>query len=239
MKWALMCHNMICSRHYWIWVVWNFFLSHLPGPQAIERDGSERGFIIRRRGWGHRSWSRHQVHCTPSELFRFPTGKIRKYRFLRWYLSATKASLSVTPLRVWDQSVDPQKSCATYVPPWRSGVNLPPSVFFCLNEEEDGPDDVNGDEDSRRTMVVDAINFVIDNNVESWNTRTQTAPGEAGERWSLNRDQVIHLWKKSNTRGGCFKMKKMNYVAKADMCYQKTTCELAITLMVVEGEPND
>ena len=85
-------------------------------------------------------------------------------------------------------------------------MNLPSAALFY--EEEDGPDDVNGDEDSRRTMVVDAINFVIDNNVEAWNTRTQTAPGEAGERWSLSRDQVIHLWKKSNTRGGCFKMKK-------------------------------
>ena len=121
------------------------------------------------------------------------------------------------------------------LPPWWFDMNVPSAPY----EEEDGPDDVNGDEDSRRTMVVDAINFVIDNNVESWNTRTQTVPGAAGERWSLNREHVIHLWKKSNTRGGCFKMKKMNYVDKADMCYQKATCELAITLMVVEGEPND
>lgn len=241
MKWALMYHNMICSRHYWIWVVWTFFL-HI--CQVRKRLKEMAVSVVSSSEEEDEDTAVDQdtsgpLH--PSELFRCPTRKIRKYRncvdqlvdstvwcFFFFNTTMNDAQKILCNLYIYIYTYMP-------LPPWWFDMNVPSAPY----EEEDGPDDVNGDEDSRRTMVVDAINFVIDNNVESWNTRTQTVPGAAGERWSLNREHVIHLWKKSNTRGGCFKMKKMNYVDKADMCYQKATCELAITLMVVEGEPND
>ena len=44
-----------------------FLSSHLPGPQALERDGSERGFIVRRRGGGE-GWKRFSLIKTPGPL---------------------------------------------------------------------------------------------------------------------------------------------------------------------------
>ena len=48
----------------------------------------------------------------------------------------------------------------------------------------------------------------VGSDASGWKTWNKAAcrlaaavPGEAGERWCLNREHVIHLWKKSNTRG--------------------------------------
>eukprot|EP00438_Fugacium_kawagutii_P013129 Skav233633 [mRNA] locus=scaffold2779:59053:66732:- [translate_table: standard] len=117
-------------------------------------------------------------------------------------------------------------------------------------EQEDGagsvfaPRDRAGDEqqaeqdnedDSRRVLALNAINYVVDNRVENWNSR----PSAAAQRFVLSRLAVIHLWKKSNTRGGCFQLKKMNHVAGAVLSYEPAKCELRIALTVAEGEPSD
>lgn len=91
------------------------------------------------------------------------------------------------------------------------------------------------EDDSRRALVLDAINYVVNNRVESWNSR----PSAAAQRIILSRLQLVHLWKKTNTRGGSFQMKKMNHVAGAVLAYEPAKGELKITLTVVEGDSND
>lgn len=80
-----------------------------------------------------------------------------------------------------------------------------------------------------------AVNYVLDRRVETWNTKGDGAC----DRITLSRAQVVHLFKKSNTRGGSFQLKKVNHVAGATLVYDGGQNELVITLEVVEGEPND
>ena len=101
-------------------------------------------------------------------------------------------------------------------------------------ESEDADQD-ESELDSRRSFVVNAIDFAIAKNVDSWNSRPQPGKFEV----KLARPQVVHLWKKSNTRGGDFKQKRLNHVSRATLSYEQTSCQLTVTLYVVEGEPND
>ena len=89
--------------------------------------------------------------------------------------------------------------------------------------------------DSRRAIVVDAVDYNIARRVESWNSRRQPGKTEI----ELSRPQLVHLWKKSNTRGGDFKQKRMNHVSSATLSYEHTSCQLTLMLNVVAGEAND
>lgn len=91
------------------------------------------------------------------------------------------------------------------------------------------------EDDSRRALVLGAINYVVNNGVENWNSR----PSATAQRITLSRLQVVHLWKKTNTRGGCFQLKKMNHVAGAVLAYEPAKGELKIALTVVEGDASD
>eukprot|EP00913_Durusdinium_trenchii_P026806 g25145.t1 len=86
--------------------------------------------------------------------------------------------------------------------------------------------------DSRRAIVVDAVDYTIARRVESWNSRRQPGKTEI----ELSRPQLVHLWKKSNTRGGDFKQKRMNHVSSATLSYEHTSCQLTLMLNVVDLE---
>lgn len=103
-------------------------------------------------------------------------------------------------------------------------------------EDDEQTEAVKADGDGRRSLVLNAINYVMDHGVDSWNAR----PGNATARdLVLSRPQLVHLWKKTNTRGGSFQLKKINHVAGARLVYEAARCELHIMLTVVEGEPSD
>lgn len=108
--------------------------------------------------------------------------------------------------------------------------------------EQDGGRQVGGrapaaaeETDDRRALVAGAIDFALERQVDKWNAR----PEEGHVAHDLDRAAVVRLWKRSNTRGGSFQMKKMNHVIRATLSYKRETGELAINLNVVEGEPKD
>ena len=90
--------------------------------------------------------------------------------------------------------------------------------------------------DDRRALIVGAVDFALERQVDRWNTRAE----EGCAMRELGRADIVQLWKRSNTRGGSFVMKKMNYIIGATLSYKREIGELTISLNVVEGEePTD
>lgn len=102
-------------------------------------------------------------------------------------------------------------------------------------DEEEREQDLDVTEkDARRESMLKAIDFLLENHVEKINTRPQQNTKTLALH--LNRSAVIHLWKRSNTRGGSFQLKKMNYVDQADISYNESLSELVIRLNVLKDE---
>lgn len=75
------------------------------------------------------------------------------------------------------------------------------------------------------------IKFVEQREVKKFNTRHES---DGLVEHELDLAAVLKVFKKSNTRGGCFQLKKMNAVNGATVVYDKKTAELKVLLTVVE-----
>ena len=51
-----------------------------------------------------------------------------------------------------------------------------------------------------------------------------TKKGDATETTCLSRAEVVLVFKKSNTKGGCFQQQKVNYVSSATISYEGPHC---------------
>ena len=70
--------------------------------------------------------------------------------------------------------------------------------------------------DKRFASVSAAATFAVTHDVESWNAKN-TSTGDVTHK--LDRAGCVQLWRKTNTKGGCFVMKRLNFVAGASVCY--------------------
>ena len=65
-----------------------------------------------------------------------------------------------------------------------------------------------------------------------------TKKGDATETTCLSRAEVVLVFKKSNTKGGCFQQQKVNYVSSATISYEGASEVLEVLLDVAEGDPD-
>merc|ERR1712217_901715 len=92
-------------------------------------------------------------------------------------------------------------------------------------EEEEAEETVAAAGEGRRRSVLTAIDFVLENDVGKWNTRPCIDIDNIVTH-NLERSSLVRVFKKTNTRGGCFQLKKMNYISSATVIYDKKSTEL-------------
>lgn len=86
------------------------------------------------------------------------------------------------------------------------------------------------------SAVDNAQAFINNSQVEKWNTKVSL---DGDDTLTLDRLSCVRAWKKSNTKGGCFQMKKLNYIDGARVTYNRQSEVLIVRLCVQEGEPLD
>lgn len=72
--------------------------------------------------------------------------------------------------------------------------------------------------------------------VDEWNRKLQPQDNPT-ESYALDRPLCEKIWRKSNLVGGVFNQKKLNYISKIDVIYNKATELLKLRLTLKTGEP--
>ena len=62
--------------------------------------------------------------------------------------------------------------------------------------------------------------------------------GACCESEVLSKQEVVVVFQKSNTKGGCFVQKRVNYIRSAQVSHDGTSEVLTVMLDVAEGDPD-
>eukprot|EP00931_Biecheleriopsis_adriatica_P123604 TRINITY_DN98661_c0_g1_i1.p1 TRINITY_DN98661_c0_g1~~TRINITY_DN98661_c0_g1_i1.p1 ORF type:complete len:244 (+),score=71.46 TRINITY_DN98661_c0_g1_i1:102-833(+) len=73
--------------------------------------------------------------------------------------------------------------------------------------------------------------------VDEWNRRATSGTGSKTESYALDRPLCVKIWKKSNLVGGVFNQKKLNYISKINVTYDRNAELLKLSLTLKTGEP--